>query len=204
MICCKPFHSSPILGNTLSRVDLKPLPASFFTRDADRVAPGLLGCILSVQHDDGVKHGRIVETEAYLGEHDLACHAAKGRTQRTESLYGPPGTAYVYLIYGMHHLFNVVVANVGDPQAVLIRAVEPLDFEGRTHGPGLLTKAMGIDLQDDRSSVLHGKLQLLHGPAPADILVGPRIGVDYAGPWAAAPLRFGEAGSAFLSQPFTS
>ncbi len=180
----------------------KPLSAEFFARDADRVAPDLLGCILKVQGEDGIRQARIVETEAYLGEHDLACHAAKGRTPRTESLYGPAGTAYVYLVYGLHLLFNVVVAKEGDPQAVLIRAVEPLDFADRTHGPGLLTRALGIDLHDDRGVLQKGKLMFLQGPAPAKILVGPRIGVDYAGPWASAPLRFGEAGSAYLSKRF--
>lgn len=178
------------------------LPRDLLRKDADVVAQRLLGCVLRVEGEDAVRHARIVETEAYLGEHDLACHAAKGRTRRTESLYGPPGSAYVYLVYGMHRLFNVVVAPEDDPQAVLVRAVEPLDFTGRTHGPGLLSAALGIELADDRSDLRHGRIQLLDGAGPARVAVGPRIGVGYAGAWAAAPLRFGDADSPHLSKRF--
>jgi DNA-3-methyladenine glycosylase len=180
----------------------KPVPATVLAKDADAVAPRLLGCLLQVRTDGGVRHARIVETEAYLGEHDLACHAAKGRTPRSESLYGPPGSAYVYLVYGLHRLFNVVVAARDDPQAVLIRAVEPLDFEGRTHGPGLLSAALGIELSDDRSDLARGRIRLLDGAAPARVAIGPRVGVDYAGAWAEAPLRFGDADSPRLSRRF--
>ena len=180
----------------------KPVAPALLAKDADAVAPRLLGCVLRVQGSDRVRHARIVETEAYLGEHDLACHAAKGRTPRSESLYGPPGSAYVYLVYGLHRLFNVVVAAEDDPQAVLIRAVEPLDFDGRTHGPGLLSAALGIELSDDRSDLARGRIRLLDGAAPARVAVGPRIGVGYAGAWADAPLRFGDADSRTLSRRF--
>lgn len=180
----------------------KRLAPALLSNDADAVAPRLLGCVLRVHGEDRVRHARIVETEAYLGEHDLACHAAKGRTRRSESLYGPPGSAYVYLVYGLHRLFNVVVAGRDDPQAVLVRAVEPLDFEGRTHGPGLLSAALGIELSDDRSDLSRGRIRLLDGAAPARIAVGPRIGVAYAGAWAEAQLRFGDADSRHLSRPF--
>jgi len=180
----------------------KPLAREALSRDADVAARNLLGCHLEVRDGATVRTVRIVETEAYLGEMDLACHASKGRTARTESMYGAPGTTYVYLVYGMHHMFNVVTSREGDPQAVLIRAVEPLDFEARTQGPGLWTAAMGIGGSDDRQDLLGGRFRLLQAPAPASILVGPRIGVDYAGAWADAPLRFGEAGSPFLSKPF--
>lgn len=173
-------------------------------RDADAVARRLLGCLLQVRDSGTTRTARIVETEAYLGESDLACHASKGRTRRTESMYGPPGTSYVYLVYGMHVMFNVVVAAEDDPQAVLIRAVEPIGFAARTHGPGLLTAALGIDLHDDRGDLRHGRIRLLQGPAPAEILVGPRIGVEYAGAWAQAPLRYGADGSPFLSKRFPS
>ena len=182
----------------------RTLPRSTFREDADVVARRLLGCVLRVHGTDRTRHARIVETEAYLGERDLACHASKGRTPRTESLYGPPGSAYVYLIYGMHRLFNVVTAAVGDPHAVLVRAVEPLDFEGRTHGPGLLANALGIELDDDRSDLLSGRIRILEGRGPARIATGPRIGVAYAGAWADAPLRFGDADSERLSKPFRS
>lgn len=170
--------------------------------DAETLARRLLGCVLVASVGDGALRARIVETEAYLGETDLACHAAKGRTQRTESLYGRPGTAYVYLIYGMYHLFNVVAAAPGDPQAVLVRAVEPVGFEARTHGPGLLSRALGITLRHDRGDLLDGPIVIERGPAPERIAVGPRIGVDYAGTWAAAPLRFGDADSDRLSRRF--
>ncbi|MDZ7707880.1 MAG: DNA-3-methyladenine glycosylase [Trueperaceae bacterium] len=179
-----------------------------YAHDADVVAKRLLGCLLEVHgaDDSGTDRAplraRIVETEAYLGEADLACHASRGRTRRTESLYGPPGTAYVYLIYGVHRLFNVVASSEGDPHAVLVRAVEPLNFEARTHGPGLLSKALGIDLDDDRSDLTTGRIRIAWGAAPARVAVGPRIGVDYAGAWAGAPLRFGDADSDRLSRPF--
>lgn len=169
---------------------------------ADQVARHLLGCTLAVRSDETVRHARIVETEAYVGEEDLACHASRGRTARTESMFGPPGSAYVYLIYGIHRLFNVVTSQVGDPHAVLIRAVEPLDFEGRAHGPGLLSNALGIELEDDRSDLIEGRIRILEGPTPDRIVTGPRIGVDYAGSWAKAPLRFGDADSRSLSKRF--
>lgn len=187
-------------------VDLDPddevLSRAFYEADADVVARRLLGCTLSVRSGDAVRRARIVETEAYVGAEDLACHASKGRTPRTESLFGPPGSAYVYLIYGLHRLFNVVTSHEGDPHAVLVRAVEPLDFDARTHGPGLLSKALGIDLDDDRSDLVGGRIRILAGPAPDRIVTGPRIGVDYAGPWADAPLRFGDPDSGHLSKRF--
>lgn len=191
----------------------KPLTREAYARDADVVAKRLLGCVLEVHGVHGPdadapeterapQRARIVETEAYLGEADLACHASRGRTRRTESLYGPPGTAYVYLIYGVHRLFNVVTADEGDPHAVLIRAVEPLGWTARTHGPGLLSKALGIGLDDDRSDLTTGRIRIVQGAAPARVAVGPRIGVDYAGSWAGAPLRFGDADSDRLSRAF--
>ncbi len=182
----------------------KPLPREAFAHDADVLARRLLGCRIEVRGEDGVRTARIVETEAYLGERDLACHASRGRTRRTESLYGRPGSAYVYLVYGMHRLFNVVAAATDDPQAVLVRAVEPLDFVARTHGPGLLTRALGIGLEDDRSDLTDGRIRILDGAGPVRTAIGPRIGVDYAGGWAAAPLRFGDAESRRLSRPFPS
>ena len=110
------------------------LPISFYARDAETVARALLGTIL-VFHD---KRLRVVETEAYVGTHDLACHASKGRTARTEVLFGPPGRAYLYLIYGMYELFNVVTGEDGDAQGVLVRAGEPLaNITGKTDGPDL-------------------------------------------------------------------
>jgi DNA-3-methyladenine glycosylase len=130
-----------------------PLPTSFYRRSADRLAPDLLGKILAVHANDGsVRAGRIVEVEAYVGEADLACHASKGLTKRTRTLYGPPGTAYVYLVYGMHELFNVVAASAGEPHAVLVRAVE------------LAPARCGTSRSDGR----HGKQATEHDPEHDD------------------------------------
>src|SRR5687767_523888 len=135
------------------------LPPSFYARETEIVSRELLGAILECRTADGIAAGRIVETEAYLGEHDAACHAVAGQTGRTRWLYGPPGTAYVYFIYGAHWCFNAVTRAEGLPSAVLVRALEPLDGvelmrERRkgirldrdlTNGPGKLCAALGID-----------------------------------------------------------
>ncbi|HXP89394.1 MAG TPA: DNA-3-methyladenine glycosylase [Fibrobacteria bacterium] len=168
---------------------------SFYERPADRVAPDLLGRILSVRSGPGRVRGRIVEVEAYVGIHDLACHAAKGRTARTATMFGPPGKAYVYLVYGMHHMLNLVVAPEGDPQAVLIRALEPLESESGTpyRGPGVLCRRLGIERADDATDLCGGgKIRVETGmpPPSEEILSTPRIGVDYAKEWKDAPLRF--------------
>lgn len=179
----------------------RALPRSFYARPADELAPALLGKVLSVAGPDGTRRGRIVETEAYVGEQDLACHASRGLTHRTQTLYREPGTIYVYLIYGMYHLFNVVAAEVGQPHAVLVRAVEPdAVVTGRTDGPGRLTRALGIDLRHNGLDVFGPPVTLEDGPAPAGIEVGPRIGVDYAEAWKDAPLRFLDPGSSFVSK----
>ena len=121
------------------------LKKSFFQRDAETVARELLGKHLVVKSSDGLKRSRISETEAYVGVHDLACHAAKGRTKRTEVMFGPAAHAYVYLIYGMYDLFNIVTGNEGEAQAVLIRAGEPtLNIDRRSDGPGRFAMALGI------------------------------------------------------------
>src|SRR3954454_2197471 len=105
----------------------RKLPRSFYARPAEELAPDLLGKILVRRYRGKLLRARIVETEAYVGEHDLACHASKGRTNRTEVMFGPPGHAYVYLIYGMYDMLNIVTGKPGVAQAVLIRAAEPLD-----------------------------------------------------------------------------
>ena len=181
-----------------------PLPPTFYDRTADLLAPALLGATLAVHGPDGTRAGRIVETEAYVGETDLACHAAKGLTRRTATLYGPPGTAYVYLIYGMYDLFNVVAAPQGVPHAVLVRAVELLHGaqEGaRGDGPGRLTRALGIDRTLNGSSLRGPRLTIHDGRPPTDVTVTARVGVAYAGEWADAPLRFLDAGSRGVSRP---
>ncbi len=186
------------------------LSRRFYERAPDIVARALLGKMLVNQ---GVA-GMIVETEAYLGPEDKASHARFGQTQRTEVMFGLGGIAYVYLCYGIHHLFNVVAGKCGSPGAVLIRALALTPHQLRTpasgvrkksggrivagadwnvaNGPGKLTRALGIDRSDngcdlctsDQLYIGHGKQRRL------GIAVGPRVGIDYAGDWVHAPLRF--------------
>jgi DNA-3-methyladenine glycosylase len=182
------------------------LGLSFYDRPAVVVAREMLGQVLVHQVKDVRRAVRVVETEAYAGPHDLACHASKGRTPRAEVLFGPPGRAYVYFVYGMHHCFNVVVEPEGVGAAVLIRGVEPL--EGlpagvRTDGPAKLCRALGITLRDNRTSLVgEGHLWLESAPVPSRraIARGPRIGVDYAGIWARKPYRFWVRGSSGVSR----
>ncbi len=179
------------------------LPADFYARPADQVAPELLGQLLVVRHGDELRAGRIVETEAYIGEEDLACHASRGRTKRTSTLYGPPGTAYVYLIYGMHELFNAVCQPEGVPHAVLVRAVELLQApEGaRGDGPGRLTRALGISRADNGYALDAPPVSVHRSEPVRDVEVTSRVGVGYAGTWADAPLRYLDADSAGVSRP---
>lgn len=178
------------------------LAANFYARDAKTVAKDVLGKHLVVANGDALKRGRIVETEAYLGQEDLACHASKGRTKRTEVIFGPPGHAYVYLIYGMYDLFNLVTDKVGSAHAVLIRAVEPLEgLEGKTDGPGKLTRTLGITRAHNKLSLCGPEIWLEDGPAPKNIKTTPRIGIDYAKEWKDAPLRFFDGDSKFVSKP---
>ncbi len=177
------------------------LEPSFYARDAETVARDLLGCVLVVSSESGLQRARIVETEAYVGAHDLACHASRGRTLRTEVMFGPAGRAYVYLIYGMYDLLNLVTGGEGDAQAVLIRAVAPLEnVFGKTDGPGKLTRSLGITKTRHNGLALFGpELCLEPGVIPERIAVTPRIGVDYAGVWKDAPLRFLDEDSPFVS-----
>jgi DNA-3-methyladenine glycosylase len=176
-----------------------PLPQRFFQRPTLQVARALLGQLLVLQDLRGgsARVGRIVETEAYLGPHDLACHSSKGRTARTEVMFGPPGHAYVYLVYGMHNCFNVVT---GRGAAVLIRALEPVEnLERRADGPGRLTQAMGITLEHNGLTLSRAPLWLAKGNAAKRVARGPRIGVDYAREWAHKPYRFWEAENPHVS-----
>ena len=180
------------------------LPRAFYDRDTVLVAKDLLGKHL-VHVDRGVTRvGRIVEVEAYLGPHDLAAHSARGLTERTKVMFGPPGHAYVYLIYGMHHCMNVVTERDGHAAAVLLRALEPVQHvDGRSQGPGLLCKAMHVDRRYTGHDLLSDDLYLVAPEAPPRIAIvkRPRIGVDYAGRWARRLLRFYIRGNRFVSRP---
>jgi DNA-3-methyladenine glycosylase len=183
---------------------LEKLPRSFYDRETALVARELLGCHL-VHVVAGVPRvGRIVEIEAYLGPHDLAAHSAKGITPRTRILFGPPGYAYVYLVYGMHWLMNVVTEHEGHGAAVLLRALEPVqNLELRTSGPGLLCRALQIDSSLNGHDLLSDDFFIAPPPVAQhfEIVARPRIGVAYSGVWAHELLRFYIKGNRFISKP---
>jgi DNA-3-methyladenine glycosylase len=183
---------------------MQKLARTFYDRETVAVARELLGkCLVHSAH--GVERvGRIVEVEAYLGPHDLAAHSSKGLTARTKVMFGPPGHAYVYLIYGMYHCMNVVTEREGHGAAVLLRALEPVkNLDGRTQGPGLLCRAMRINQRLNAHDLLSDDFYIA-GPAesaPLAIVKRPRIGVDYAGRWARRHLRFYIKDNPFVSRP---
>ncbi|MFU8862147.1 MAG: DNA-3-methyladenine glycosylase [Cyclonatronaceae bacterium] len=196
---------------------------AFFQReDVVAISRDLIGMILCSETDGEVTGGRIVETEAYGGIIDRASHAYGGRrTGRTETMYAPGGTCYIYLCYGIHHLFNVVTGPEGRPDAVLIRALEPvigietmLERRNLNHvqrrvagGPGLVSQALALTTKQNGISLIDsGKIWLESDPkwlstrgGNAEIIVSPRVGVDYAGEDAAWPWRFRLKGSLFTS-----
>jgi DNA-3-methyladenine glycosylase len=183
---------------------MRKLPRRFYDRDTTLVARELLGKLLVHVTGGAERVGRIVETEAYLGPHDLAAHSARGFTPRTAVMFGPPGHAYVYLIYGMHHCLNVVTGQEGHASAVLIRALEPVqNVGGRTSGPGLLCKAMDIDRRLNGHDLLSDDLYIAAPVRKARIAIvkRPRVGVDYAGAWARRLLRFYVRGNPHVSRP---
>jgi DNA-3-methyladenine glycosylase len=182
----------------------RKIARGFYARDTLTVARELIGMYL-VHADRGRRRaGRIVETEAYQGPEDLAAHSSRGRTARTEVMFGPPGHAYVYFIYGFWNCLNVVTEAAGVPHAVLLRALEPVDgIEERTCGPGLLCRAMHIDRQLNGADLCGDVIWLERPPAsdprPVRIARSARIGVDYAGEWARRPWRFYDRDSAHVS-----
>jgi DNA-3-methyladenine glycosylase len=192
----------------------RKLPPSFYARPVLTVARDCIGKILVRRTPEGLTGGRIVECEAYRGPADRAAHSSRGRTNRTEAMFGPPGRAYVYLLYGISWAFNIVVARVGEPHAVLVRALEPTlglelmaarrgkPFDSRllTNGPGKLCQALGITKGDYGRDLAGDELYLLDGPR-GKIARSARINVDYAGAWAARPWRFFERGNRFVSVP---
>lgn len=191
----------------------RALPREFYGRETELVARDLLGAVLECKTSEGTASGIIVETEAYLGEHDEACHAAVGRTARTEPLYGPPGDSYVYFIYGMYWCFNAVTREEGLPSAVLVRALEPLDgiplMQRRrprahsrvdlTNGPGKLCSALGISGAHSANALQRKPLVIREGERVADdkVRVTTRIGITRAADW---PMRWIVDNNPFVSK----
>jgi DNA-3-methyladenine glycosylase len=184
-------------------VKMDKLPRDFYNRKTISVAKELLGYHL-VHRFQGVERvGKIVEVEAYLGQHDLASHSSRGVTKRTSIMFGAPGYAYIYLIYGMYHCFNIVTEPAGMGAAVLIRAIEPVaNILGRTKGPGLLCQSMMIDKHLNGTDLLSETLFITsdYYEQPLHIIETPRIGVHYAKEWANKLLRFHIQGNAFVSK----
>jgi DNA-3-methyladenine glycosylase len=193
----------------------RKLPRSFYSRSTLQVAQDLIGKVLVRDFEGLLLSGKIVETEAYVGPHDLACHASKGHTPRTSIMFGPAGYAYVYMIYGFYFCLNVVTERKGYPAAVLIRGVEPLeslDFMRKLRnnperdtniasGPGKLCRAMSIDKRLNGEDLLGRTLwiedrKLDSGP----IHSSPRVGVDYAGEYKDKPWRFFLANNPHVSK----
>ena len=203
--------------------EFMPFAPTFFRRKPELVARGLLGRFLVRELRGRALILRIVETEAYLGASDRASHAWRGQpTPRTETLFRAGGCAYVYLIYGLHNMFNVVAGRAGEGGAVLIRAGEPIEGlptmrrlrslgpgspnQAIASGPGKLCQALAIDRSFDGASVATsplwvGRMGRSRAVGAAKILVGPRVGVDYAGAAASWPLRFAVAGNRHVSRP---
>lgn len=190
------------------------VPRSFYERSTIEVSRQLLGKHLVRRHPDGTTIGRIVETEAYIGPQDKACHASRGRTVRTEVMFGSAGRAYVYFVYGFHHMLNIVTEQQNFPAAVLIRAVEPVqgialmkrrrgneDLQNLTSGPGKLCQAFAIDRSLNGSDLCGDILFVRDAGEPVTQIVStPRIGVEYAGSWKHEPLRFLIGGNRFVSK----
>lgn len=195
----------------------KKLRREFFARDTHAVARALLGKLLVRQIHDTTMSGRIVEVESYLGERDAASHASRGRTPRTEVMFGPAGYAYVYFIYGMYHCFNIVTEDPGVAAAVLVRALEPVkgveqmqawrkndDIKLLTSGPGRLCQALAIDRSFSGEDLVRGQELWVADDggrvAQRDIVVTTRVGVDYAGADALRPWRYYVKSSPFVSK----
>jgi DNA-3-methyladenine glycosylase len=174
-----------------------PVGQDFFERPAAEVAAGMLGLVMTRRVGGVLRRARVVETEAYLGPRDLASHASKGRTARTDVMFGPPGRAYVYFVYGLHDMFNVVTGPAGAAQAVLVRAAEPLDdWAADLCGPARLARAFAITRRDNRLDLTAGDISFHSDPAYRPRIVRrKRVGIDYAKHWKERLLRFVDANS---------
>lgn len=181
----------------------RKLGRTFYRQPADELARSLLGKVLVHRLADRVLRGRIVETEAYMGPADLASHSSKGLTPRTRVMFGPPGHAYVYFIYGMHEMFNIVCGKRGEAHAVLIRAAQPLDgWDVNLSGPGRLARGFGFARSDNGLDLTGDRIFVLDdGPEPVGIVASKRIGVDYAQHWKDQLLRFSLERNEFVSRP---
>jgi DNA-3-methyladenine glycosylase len=189
------------------------LPANFYERDTELVARDMLGTLLQCTTEQGTASGVVVETEAYVGEHDAACHAAAGLTARTAPLYERAGIAYVYFIYGMYWCFNAVTRAKGSPSAVLVRAIQPVEGidlmrirrpkarrdRDLTNGPGKLCTALGIGRSFNGQSLQRGALVLREYTSYQDsaVSITPRIGIRKAADW---PLRWLVSGNEYVSK----
>ena len=191
-----------------------PLAREFYARPVLSVAKACIGKLLVHDTPQGLAVGRIVETEAYRGPEDRAAHSFGGRrTARTEVMFGPPGYAYVFFVYGMHYQFNIVTTKEGAPHAVLVRALEPVfgleamaerrhlpsTSRDLTNGPGKLCQALAIGKPDYGADLCGTRLFLAEGP-PTRSESSPRIGIDYAGDWAQKPWRFFDPKSRYVSR----
>jgi len=191
----------------------EPYLQSFYERDTETVARELLGSCMVYFSPEGVLAGRVVETEAYTGPHDPACHSARGKTQRNAVMFGPAGRVYVYFIYGMYYCFNVTTGSTDMPAAVLLRALEPLaglevmarrrgteNPRNLCSGPGKLCQAFGINNEFNGLSVITGPIRF-YRPRPGEkagpVRVTPRVGITQAADW---PLRYFLEGNPFVSR----
>lgn len=198
-------------------VSMKKLSGKFFDKQTLRVARGLLGKFLVRKIGKKIIAGKIVETEAYAGPNDLASHASRGKTARTAPMFGPPGHAYIYLVYGLNYCFNIVTEKENYPAAVLIRAIEPAegvnlmrlhrhapkDERSLTNGPGKLCQALKIDKSLNNLDLADCTLWLEDRGLkikPSEVVAAKRIGVDYAGKYKNKPWRFYIKSNAFVSK----
>jgi DNA-3-methyladenine glycosylase len=182
---------------------MKKLNRDFYSQDTKIVARELLGKYLVFQSGNIRKVGKIVETEAYLGQHDLASHSARGLTERTRVMFGPPGYVYVYMIYGIHYCLNIVTEKEGHPSAVLVRALEPIEnISLSTRGPGLLCKALGINKSHNHHDLLSEDFYIAaaNEVEKFTIVKKSRIGVEYAKHWSKRLLRFYIKNNTYVSK----